>query len=87
MESSSEYLAAGWRGPRSVRVPHTVAVAVRCSMPGRPFVEHTWRKMLSSRNRAACITWEAFERIKQRNPLPRPKLRLSYSDLQRCTVL
>ena len=51
------------------------------------FVEHTWRKMLSSRSRAAYITWEAFERIKQGNPLPRPKLRLSYTELQRCAVL
>ena len=45
------------------------------------FAEHTWRKMLSSRSRAAYITWEAFERIKQGNPLPRPKLRLFYTDL------
>ena len=51
------------------------------------FAEHTWRKMLSSRSRAAYITWEAFERIKQGNPLPRPKLRLPYTDLQRCAVL
>ena len=43
------------------------------------FVEHTWRKMLSSRSRATYITWEAFERIKQGNPLPRPKLRLAYN--------
>ena len=26
-------------------------------------------------------------RIKQGNPLPRPKLKLSYTDLQRCAVL
>ena len=29
------------------------------------FAEHTWRKMLSIRSRAAYITREAFERIKQ----------------------
>ena len=51
------------------------------------FVEQTWRKMLSSRSRATYITWEAFERIKQGNPSPHPKLRLSYFALQRCAVL
>ena len=51
------------------------------------FVEYTWRTMLSSRRRATYITWEAFERIKQGNPLPHPKLRLSYSGLQHCAVL
>ena len=48
------------------------------------FAEHSWRKILSSRSRTAYLIWEAFERITQAHPLPRPKLRLSYTDLQRC---
>lgn len=51
------------------------------------FVERYWRKMLSSRGRKAYVTWEAFNRIKVRFPLPRPKLALSYGELQRCAVL
>ena len=51
------------------------------------FVERCWRKMLSSRSRAGYVTWEAFVRIKTCHPLPRPKLALSYGELQRCAVL
>ena len=51
------------------------------------FVERYWRKMLSSRSRAGYVTWEAFVRIKTCHPLPRPKLALSYGELQRCAVL
>ena len=51
------------------------------------FVERYWRKMLSSRSRAGYVTWEAFVRITTCHPLPRPKLALSYGELQRCAVL
>jgi len=50
-------------------------------------VERYWRKMLSSRSRKGRITWEVFQRIKQRYPLQRPKLRLSYWELQAIAVL
>lgn len=51
------------------------------------FVERYWRKMLSSRSRKGNVPWAAFERIKTSHPLPRPKLALSYGELQRCAVL
>ena len=50
-------------------------------------VERYWRKMLSSRSRTGNIRWEVFHRIKERFPLQRPKLRLSYRELRRHAVL
>ena len=50
-------------------------------------VERCWQRMLGSRSRAAQITWEVFHRIKQRNPLLRPKLYLPYRELQAIAVL
>jgi hypothetical protein len=51
-------------------------------------VERYWCKMLRSRSRAGSrLTWEAFNQIKQRIPLLRPKLRLPYRELQALAVL
>ncbi|SAL07223.1 RNA-directed DNA polymerase [Caballeronia calidae] len=50
-------------------------------------VERYWRKMLSSRSRSGGITWEAFQEIKKRFPLMRPKLHLPYRALQAIAVL
>jgi group II intron reverse transcriptase/maturase len=45
-------------------------------------VEHYWRKMLSSRSWYGLIGWEQFQQIKSQFPLLRPKLHLSYPELQ-----
>jgi group II intron reverse transcriptase/maturase len=45
-------------------------------------VEHYWRKMLSSRSWHGLIGWEQFQQIKSQFPLLRPKLHLSYPELQ-----
>ncbi|MDZ7582092.1 MAG: group II intron reverse transcriptase/maturase [Deltaproteobacteria bacterium] len=50
-------------------------------------VERCWQRLLSSRSRAGHITWEVFQRIKQRYPLLRPKLYLPYRELQAIAVL
>ena len=50
-------------------------------------VERCWQRMLGRRSRAAQITWEVFHRIKQRNPILRPKLYLPYRELQAIAVL
>jgi len=34
-----------------------------------------------------CLTWDAFNQIKERTPLLPPKLRLPYSELQALAVL
>jgi hypothetical protein len=49
--------------------------------------ERYWRKMLSSRSHKGHITWEVFHRIKERYPLQRPKLYLTYRQLQAIAVL
>ena len=50
-------------------------------------VEHYWRKMLSSQELAWPIRWEQFHRIKEQFPLLRPKLYLSYRELQAIAIL
>jgi RNA-directed DNA polymerase len=51
------------------------------------FVERHWHKMLCSRRRKGCITWEVFQRIQARFPLLRPRLSLPYAKLQPLAVL
>jgi hypothetical protein len=47
-----------------------------------------WHGTLRSRSRVASrLTWETFNQIQQRTPLLRPKLRLSYRELQALAVL
>ena len=47
-----------------------------------------WRKMLCSRSRdGRRLTWDAFNKLDQRTPLLRPKLRLPYRELQALAVL
>jgi len=50
-------------------------------------VERYWRRMLCRRSRKGAVSWEVFQRIKQRFPLQRPKLSLPYPKLQRLAVL
>ena len=50
-------------------------------------VERHWHKMLSSRSRKGFVRWDAFQRIKQRYPLQRPRLMLPYQKLQQLAVL
>jgi hypothetical protein len=46
-------------------------------------VERYWRRMLRSRSWAGRhLTWDAFNQIKERTPLLKPKLRLPYRELQ-----
>jgi hypothetical protein len=40
-----------------------------------------WRFWLSRRSNASRVTWEAFERIAQRFPLPRPRIVHRYTGL------
>ena len=41
-----------------------------------------WYKMLCSRSWRGTLTWEVFNRVLQRFPLQRPRLRLTYGQLQ-----
>jgi group II intron reverse transcriptase/maturase len=50
-------------------------------------VERYWHKMLCSRSWHGRFTWEGFHRVRERFPLQRPKLRLSYKEFQRYAVL
>jgi RNA-directed DNA polymerase len=50
-------------------------------------VERYWRKMLSSRSWKGVVRWVRFQRIKAQFPLQRPKLRLSYRELQAIALL
>ena len=51
-------------------------------------VERCWRRMLCSRSWAGRrLTWDAFNRIKERTPLLTPKLHLPYRELQALAVL
>jgi hypothetical protein len=51
-------------------------------------VERYWRRMLCSRSWAGRrLTWDAFNRIKERTPLLTPKLRLPHRELQALAVL
>src|ERR1700688_3679168 len=51
-------------------------------------VARYWRRMLCSRSWAGRrLTWDAFNQIKERTPLLKPKLRLPYGKLQALAVL
>jgi RNA-directed DNA polymerase len=50
-------------------------------------VERYWRKMLCSRSRKGHFPWEVFNRIKASFPLQRPRLSVSYRELQSLAVL
>lgn len=44
--------------------------------------EKLWRKTLSRRSQDGEVHWRKFQKLKQRCPLARPKLSISYVDLQ-----
>lgn len=50
-------------------------------------VERYWHRMLCSRSWKGGITWDVFQQIKTQFPLLRPKLHLSYRELQAIAVL
>src|SRR5262249_55886511 len=50
-------------------------------------VERYWRKMLSSRSWHGAVRWKVFHHIKEQFPLLRPKLHLSYRELQALAAL
>jgi hypothetical protein len=50
-------------------------------------VQRYWHKMLCTRSWAASCTWAAFNEIKERFPLQRPKVYLPYGRLQTYAVL
>ena len=51
------------------------------------FVERYWHKMLCSRSWAARFTWEIFHQLRDRFPLQRPTISLTYQELQAWAVL
>lgn len=46
-----------------------------------------WRKMLSSRSWKGKVTWELFDKIHEMFPLLRPKVKISYGDMQTYAML
>ena len=44
-------------------------------------VKNEWRYSLTRRSQKGRITWENLKEILQENPLPSPRIRLSYADL------
>ena len=65
-----------------------VAGNIRALQRVHRFVERYWRKMLCSRSWAGRhLTWAAFNQLKERVPLLRPRLRLPYRALQALVVL
>jgi group II intron reverse transcriptase/maturase len=51
------------------------------------FAERYWHKMLCSRSWAARLTWEVFHRLRDLFPLQRPKIGMSYQEMQARAVL
>jgi RNA-directed DNA polymerase len=49
--------------------------------------ESYWHRMLSSRSQKSYVTWTEFQALKQRFPLKRPQMFISYQDLQRYAIL
>ena len=65
-----------------------VAGNIRALQRVHRLVERYWRKMLCSRSWAGRhLTWAVFNRLKERVPLLRPRLRLPYRALQALVVL
>jgi group II intron reverse transcriptase/maturase len=50
-------------------------------------VERYWHKMLCSRSWAARFTWEIFHQLRDRFPLQRPTISLTYREMQSCAAL
>src|SRR4051794_23283520 len=74
--------------PRGHYAYYGVAGNIRALQRVHRFVERYWRKMLCSRSWAGRhLTWAAFNRLKERVPLLRPRLRLPYRALQALVVL
>jgi hypothetical protein len=48
--------------------------------------ESYWHRMLSSRSQKSYVTWTEFQALKQRFPLMRPQMFISYQDWQRYAI-
>ena len=60
---------------------------MRALIPVYQATESYWHRLLSSRSQKSSVTWTEFQALKQRFPLKRPQLFLSYQDLQRYAIL
>jgi len=59
----------------------------RCLNTIYRFAEKYWHKMLCSRSWKSYITWEKFNLMKKHYPLQRPKLKLTFAEMQALAVL
>jgi hypothetical protein len=64
-----------------------VAGNIRALIQVYQATERYWHRMLSSRSQKSYVTWAEFQALKKRFPLTRPKLFISYQDLQRYAIL
>jgi hypothetical protein len=74
-----------WDGPRFLRrhdAYYGIAGNLRSLLKVHRAVERYWRKTLSSRSWHGTVRWEQFQQIKSQFPLLKPKLHLSYPELQ-----
>lgn len=46
-----------------------------------------WKRMLSSRSWKGHITWELYDRIREKSPILRPVIKISYEDMKRYAML
>jgi RNA-directed DNA polymerase len=46
-----------------------------------------WKKMLSSRSWKGHITWELYDKIREKSPLLRPVIKISYEDMKSYAML
>ena len=59
---------------------------MRALIQGYQATESSWPRMLSSRSQQSYVTWTEFQALKQRFPLKRPQLFISYQDLPRYAI-
>ena len=59
---------------------------MRALIPVYQATESYWHRLLSSRSQKSSVTWTEFQALKQRFPLKRPQLFLSYQDLHRYAI-
>lgn len=59
-----------------------IAGNLKCLLRIYNLAEELWRKSRSRRSQKGEVTWEQFQKQKQRFPLARPKLFIKYKDFQ-----
>ncbi len=60
---------------------------MRALIPVYQATESYWHRRLSSRSQKSYVTWTEFQALKQRFPLKRPKLFISYQDWPHYAIL